>query len=397
MTIRNNSLGNIAPMLAIIALAGCSTSMLTPDRIDYKSASKKDAVAPTLDVPPDLSKISRDNRYSIPDNSGTLTASNYNAKKEGAAAQTAVTGQPGTAQPTGTQPLPTSTSVETVAIKSLEGMRIERDGAQRWLLVPQTPEALWPKIKQFWQENGFLINQETETTGIMETDWAENRAKIPDDFIRRTLGAVFDSLYSTGERDKYRTRLERRADGYTEIYISQRGVEEALVGSDKETTKWVARPNDPTLEVAFLTRLMVSLGTTPEKAKELAASPVNQPVRAVLVKDGATTRVDVEEPFDRTWRRVGLALDRVNFTVEDRDRNNGIYFVRYVDQDSGDKDKGFFSRVFSFDKDAEARRYRILVKGDGNVSHLTVQNNDGGADKSESSEKILNLLLEQLK
>ena len=246
MTIRNNSLGNIAPMLAIIALAGCSTSMLTPDRIDYKSASKKDAVAPTLDVPPDLSKISRDNRYSIPDNSGTLTASNYNAKKEGAAAQTAVTGQPGTAQPTGTQPLPTSTSVETVAIKSLEGMRIERDGAQRWLLVPQTPEALWPKIKQFWQENGFLINQETETTGIMETDWAENRAKIPDDFIRRTLGAVFDSLYSTGERDKYRTRLERRADGYTEIYISQRGVEEALVGSDKETSKWVAPQNPKT-------------------------------------------------------------------------------------------------------------------------------------------------------
>jgi len=214
-------------MLAIIALAGCSTSLLTPDRIDYKSASKKDAVTPTLDVPPDLSQISRDNRYSIPDNSGTLTASTYNAKKEGAAGQSGAT-------PAGTnQALTQSPSVETVAIKSLDGMRVERDGSQRWLLVPQTPEALWPKIKQFWQDNGFVINQESEATGIMETDWAENRAKIPDDFIRRTLGAVFDSLYSTGERDKYRTRLERRADGSTEIYISQRGVEEALVGSDK--------------------------------------------------------------------------------------------------------------------------------------------------------------------
>jgi len=286
---------------------------------------------------------------------------------------------------------------ETVAIKSMQDMRIERDGSQRWLLVPQSPEVLWPKIKQFWQENGFLINQESQTTGIMETDWAENRAKIPDDFIRRTIGYVFDSMYSTGERDKYRTRLERRADGSTEIYISQRGVEEVFVGSQKDTTTWAARPNDPGLETAFLTRLMVSLGDTPEKAKEVANSPINQPAKAKLVKDGATSKIDVDEAFDRTWRRVGLALDRVGFTVEDRDRNNGIYFVRYVDPDGDSKDKGFFSRIFSFENDAQAKRYRILVKGEPNITHITVQNNDGGAEVSAASDKILNLLLEQLK
>jgi len=381
MTIRNNSLGNMVSVLAAVALAGCSTSMLTPDRIDYKSASKKEAVAPTLDVPPDLSQISRDNRYSIPDAAGTLTASGYNAKN-GA-----------TAQPNSTA---TTSATPTVAINSLDNMRIERDGTQRWLLVPQTPEMLWPKIKQFWQENGFLINQESEATGVMETDWAENRAKIPDDFIRRTIGYVFDSLYSTGERDKYRTRLERRADGSTEVYISQRGVEEVFTGSQKDTTTWAARPNDPGLESAFLTRLMVSLGTTTEKAKEITNSPVNVTVKASLVKDGATSRVDVEESFDRTWRRVGLALDRVGFTVEDRDRNTGIYFVRYVNQDEV-KNEGFFSKLFSFDKDAEAKRYRILVKGEANVTHITVQNNDGAKEVSAASDKILNLLLEQLK
>lgn len=393
MTIRNNSLGNTVSAITLVALAGalsgalsgCGMSMLTPDRIDYKSASKKDVVAPTLDVPPDLSQISRDNRYSIPDNagtnSGTLTASGYNARISGAA-QNSTTAA--------------NSATPTVAINSMDGMRIERDGTQRWLLVPQTPEMLWPKIKQFWQENGFLIAEESETTGTMETDWAENRAKIPDDIIRRTIGKVFDSMYSTGERDKYRTRLERHTDGSTEIYISQRGVEEVYVGSDKETTKWAARPNDPGLESAFLTRLMVSLGTTPEKAKEIANSPVNVTVRANLVRDGVTSRVDVEESFDRTWRRVGLALDRVGFTVEDRDRNNGIYFVRYVDPDVANN-KGFFSKLFSFDKDAEAKRYRILVKGEANLTHITVQNNDGTKEVTETSDKILKLLLEQLK
>ena len=393
MTIRNNSLGNLIPIVAAIALAGCSTSFLTPDRVDYKSASKKEAATPTLDVPPDLSQISRDNRYSIPDSSGTLSLSNYNQKNTGAAGQTA-----GAAAPTGPSSMATPSVVQqAVAINALQEMRIERDGTQRWLLVPQSPEVLWPKLKQFWQTNGFLINEESEATGIMETDWAENRAKIPEDFIRRTIGYVFDSLYSTGERDKYRTRLERRADGSTEIYISQRGVEEVFVGSQKDTTTWAARPNDPTLEVAFLTRLMVSLGDTPEKAKEIVGAPIVQVAKAKLVKDGAASKIDIDEPFDRAWRRVGLALDRVGFTVEDRDRNTGIYFVRYVNQDGDSKSQGFFSKLFSFEKDAEAKRYRILVKGETSLTHVTVQNNDGVAENSGASDKILTLLLEQLK
>ncbi len=383
MTIRNNSLGNVVSLLAVAAIAGCSASgnLLTPDHIDYKSAGKKEAAAPTLDVPPDLSQISRDNRYSIPDNkNGTLTASGFNNKNAAAPNQPAATAQQA-----------------KVAPNSLEGMRIERDGNQRWLLVPQTPDMLWPKLKKFWEDNGFTINQESETTGIIETDWAENRANIPEDFLRRTLGRVFDSLYSTGERDKYRTRLERRADGSTEIYISHRGVEEVVVGSEKESTVWTNRPNDPGLESAFLIRLMVSLGTTQEKASVLAGTPVETPAKAKLVKDGATAKIDIDEPFDHAWRRVGLALDRVGFTVEDRDRNKGIYFVRYVDADAKDSNESFLSRIFSFEKDKEAKRYRIMVSADKNVTHVTVQNNDGGAETSAASEKILTVLLEQVK
>ncbi|CAL62310.1 outer membrane protein assembly factor BamC [Herminiimonas sp. NPDC097707] len=369
-------------VLALTSLAGCSSisSMLEPSRIDYKSEVKK---TPTLEIPPDLTQLQRENRYTLPDaNRGTATASAYNAQQGARPAEQAA----------------------TVAPKALSDVRVERDGSQRWLVVNQTPEALWPQIKDFWQDNGFLINLEAPQSGVMETDWAENRAKIPQDFIRNSLGKIFDSLYSTGERDKFRTRLERRGDGATEIYVSHRGAEEVLTGTDKETTVWTARPSDPDLEAEFLSRLMVQLGVEGTRAKAAVANVVAQSSRAKLVKNTAGNYVQVEESFDRAWRRVGLALDRVGFTVEDRDRTQGLYFVRYVDQGDDAKTtekKGFFGNLFTFgskaEKDKAAAKYRVSVKGTADSSRISVLNNEGKPEVSKTGEKILTLLNEQLK
>ncbi|MBC3886135.1 outer membrane protein assembly factor BamC [Undibacterium griseum] len=374
--------------VAIIGLAGCSSisNMIEPNKIDYKSAGK--VTTASLEVPPDLTQIRRDSRFAIPDaNKSSATASSYNLEK-------------GVKQTTGT--------TATVAPLQLKNMRIMRDGSQRWLVVGQAPEALWPQIKDFWQELGFLINVENQEAGVMETDWAENRAKIPQDIIRSTLGKVIDSLYSTGERDKFRTRLERSANGEVEIYISHRGAQEVVTGAQKDGTIWTPRPADPGLEAEFLSRLMVRLGSDAETAKAAvttAAAPVKP--RSQLLKSGELSYVEVDEGFERSWRRVGLALDRVGFTVEDRDRSQGLYFVRYIDQDIDAKSKGasegFFSRLFSFgsssDAAKDAKRYRILVKnaGNGEVSHISVHNNDGKIDSSPVAEKILQLLNEQLK
>ncbi|ABR89788.1 Uncharacterized conserved protein [Janthinobacterium sp. Marseille] len=364
-------------------LAGCSSinSILEPGRIDYKSEVKK---TPTLEIPPDLTQLQRENRYALPDsNRGTATASSYNAQQ--------------VARPT--------EQAATVAPKAFNDIRVERDGSQRWLVINQTPEVLWPKIKDFWQDNGFLINLEAPQSGVMETDWAENRAKIPQDFIRSTLGKVFDSLYSTGERDKFRTRLERGANGTTEVYISHRGAEEVLTGTDKETTVWTARASDPDLEAEFLSRLMVSLGAEDTRAKAAVANVVAQSSRAKLIKAPSGSYVQVDESFERAWRRVGLALDRVGFTVEDRDRSQGLYFVRYVDQGDDAKNtekKGFFANLFTFgsskaDKDKAAARYRVAIKSSGDTSQITVLNSDGKLESSKTGERILSLLNEQLK
>lgn len=365
--------------LALAGLAGCGSldSVLEPGKVDYKSAGK----APSLEVPPDLTQLQRENRYAIPEaNRGTATASTYSQQQ---------TSRPATAA--------ASTSV---AANNTQDMRIERAGNQRWLVVKQSPEMVWPQIKDFWQDSGFLINVENPQAGVMETDWAENRAKISQGILRDTLGKALDSLYSTGERDKFRTRLERTPDGGTEIYISHRGMQEVLVGQQKDSTMWTARPSDPGLEAEFLSRLMARLGTETTRAKVSVDKAQEQPPRAKLVKDGNGGYVQVDESFDRAWRRVGLALDRVGFTVEDRDRNQGLYFVRYVDPaQDGKSDKGFLSKFFSSSSEdkAKAQRYRVLVKGGGTTSQVAVLNNEGQPDASPTADKILSLLNEQLK
>jgi outer membrane protein assembly factor BamC len=382
-------------VLAVAALAGCGTvsSLLGGDKVDYKSAGK----AAPLDVPPDLTQLQRENRYAIPEtNRGTATASSYTLQTQGVRAAA------GAAEPVAQG----SKLIAPVAVSSQ--LRIERAGNQRWLVVGQKPEVLWPLVKEFWQDSGFLINSENPDTGIMETDWAENRAKIPQDVIRNTLGKVLDSLYSTGERDKFRTRLERTADGGTEIFISHRGAEEVLIGQYKDTTSWTSRPSDPTLESEFLTRLMVRLGIGAGEAKSALADAKAAPLHSKIIaaKDGAYLEVD--EGFDRAWRRIGLALDRVGFTVEDRDRIQGLYYVRYIDQVTDAKaksntDKGFFGKLFSWgassEKAKDLDRYKVAVKvGEGgNITQVLVLNNDGKVANTETGNKILALLNDQLK
>lgn len=375
----------IAGALLMAVVAGCSSigEMLEPEKIDYKSAKPATKKA-GLEVPPDLTQLKTDNRYAIPDSkTGTATASGFNSQR-------AVNGNSSSDIPAAAAPVQS------------QDIRVERAGSQRWLVVKQSPEVLWPRIKDFWQESGFLLALELPDAGVMETDWAENRAKIPQDFIRSTIGKVFDSLYSTGERDKFRTRLERNADGTTEIFISHRGAAEILTGQAKDRSMWTARAADPELEAEFLGRLMTRLGSDQKVAKATVAAAKAEQSRAKLEKDKSGSYLKVDESFERAWRRVGLALDRVGFTVEDRDRTRGLYFVRYVDQASDaenkSSEKGFFSRLFSSKEDKKsALRYRIFLKADGETSVVTVLDEQGAPNATANAGKILTLLNDQLK
>ena len=367
-------------VITLACLSACSTlnKVFEGDKLDYRT--KSSSSAKTLEVPPDLSTLPKEDRYSIPERAST-TLSSYNAQKPAAGADKAA----------------------ATILPNVSDAHMEHAGGQRWLVVNKKPEELWSTVREFWQDSGFLIKTESQQTGIMETDWAENRAKIPLDIIRNTIGKIFDSLYSTGELDKFRTRIERTADGGSEIYISHRGMTEVYTSAQKDSTIWQPRPSDPELEAEFLRRLLVRLGVEPERAKTVVAGPAGAaPVAAhakVVSASGALTYLEVDDAFDRAWRRVGLALDRVGFTVEDRDRSQGLYFVRYVDPKAEVNQRpGFFSRLFnSEDKLKQAAQYRILVKQQGNASRITVQHLDGSPETGGVANDILKLLNEQLK
>ena len=348
-----------------IALSACS--VLEGEKIDYKSASK----GSSLEVPPDLKQLSRDTRYAVP--GGVVSA---NALQAGQAAQ-----------PSGTQAAPTG----------LGDVRIERNGNQRWLVVSRPADKLWEPVREFWLENGFTLATDQANIGIMETDWAENRAKIPQDFIRSTLGRVLDSLYSTGERDKFRTRMERGADGSTEIYVSHRGMVEVYSSSTKESTVWQPRPADPELETEFLRRMMVKLGVSQEQAKAVAAASAQRPPVARVATVNSIPVVQIDEGFDRAWRRVGLALDRTGFTVEDRDRSQGLYFVRYVEPKGDKKEPGFLGKLFSSEKSVPPLKYRVVVRSQGEATTVSVLNAAGAPETSANAERIMRVLADDLK
>ena len=369
-------------ILVCAALAGCSWFDAGGKKVDYKSAGQ---TAP-LEVPPDLLRPGTDDRFRVPDinPTGTATFSDYSRDRAGKPRA----GAPG-------------------VLPEIAGVRVVREGNQRWLVVKGPPDQVWLTVKDFWQESGFIVNVEVPEAGVLETDWAEKRARIKDaGWIRDFLSWALDQTYSSGERDKFRTRLERGVEpGTTEIFISHRRMEEVITGpgTPQPDIRWQPRPSDPDLEAEMLRRLMARFGVDDAQAKSQIASAQAAPPRATLSRgDDGAGMLALNEQFDRAWRRVGLALDRVGFTVDDRDRSKGVYYVRYIDpQVDGTGDQGgFFSKLkfWGSDKPKPNERFRIEVK-DANAAgcQVNVLNQDGTRERSDTAGRILALLYEQLK
>jgi outer membrane protein assembly factor BamC len=357
--------------LAVSALAGCESlnDALQSDRVNYKDTP----TAPPLAVPNDLTAAQIDQRYEAPPVGTALGSAPQRAKTEAGNLTEGV--------PTAQDPL---------------GMHIERDGDRRWLVVDgRSPDQLWPQLQEFWTENGFSLKTNAPSTGIMTTDWAENRANIPDDWFRRTIGRVIDFAYSSGTRDSFRTLVSRDASGATDISITHSSMEEVLTGMDKTSSKWVERPRDPALEAAFLSKLMQKFGLTDAQSKQLITDA--RPAAASAKLAGETT-LDLPESFDRAWLRVGLALDRTNFTVDNRDREKGIYYVRYADSLQEVKRDGLLGKLFTSDpKKSKSPEYLVNVRPTSDtMTQVAVVDSNGQIDTSSDAQRIVSLLHAQL-
>ena len=375
----NITLYNFFRVFILIGLiAGCSSFdpiekvTETIGLEDYSIEYKKTKQVDTLEIPPDLSSARIEDSMVVP-GGGSATYSEFTKG---------------------------STSRRSGILPKQDDIRVERDGDKRWLIVNGPAEQVWPKVREFWLNLGFFLTVENPEVGIMETDWKENRADVPDDIIRDFLKTILDTAYSAPTRDAFRLRIEHGIEAnQTEVFISHRGVLEKVSG---DTVVWETRPAEPELEAEMLRRLMVFLGTEDAKARARLARTSGGGVRARLIKDReGNTLVDYKAGYPRAWRIVGLALDRVGFSVEDRDRAQGIYYVRYSDplKDMRKSEKGLLSGLIFWGSDEKPSDdlYQVTLAGDDASTQIIVQDKNGQRDKSKTSRRILTLLYEQIR
>ena len=359
---------------AVLLLQGCSgfRSMLNgDDSVDYKSVVKTDP----LSIPPDLTQAASDPRYRAPA-SGTTTFSQFQQ-----AGQASAKGVP---------------SSQSAVLPTRADMRVMRDGDLRWLVVDMPPEKVFSLTADFWVESGFSLDVTDPKAGLMVTNWAENRAKIPESFIRDMLGKVLEGLWDSGTRDKFSTRIERVGNNRTEVYISHKHMEEKNYSTQGQVdVRWMNGKEDPGLNAAMIARLMVFLGEDVDGArKKMGQAQSPKQDAPITSPDGDKSALLIAESFDRAWRRVGVALDSGNFAVDDRDRAAGDFYVRYVDTDTGMKreDPGFFSRLFGAKDPAKAPTYRLHLTDQGTKTEVTVFDADGKRDTSPTAQRILSVL-----
>ena len=418
----------VATVTLCLTLGGCTVvgDWFSHGETDYKGAAKR---TQPLEVPPDLTQLQKDSRY-LPQG-GVVTASDLGKPADAASGAAGVPVQPGVA------PAP---ATPEVALSAAGNLHLEHNGDQRWLTTQDAPENVLPKVRGYWQAQGYTLTVDEPKTGILETDWKESRNKLPGDGIRNILSSLIDNLSDSGLRDRYRTRLERRADGGTNIYVTHFGALEHVAGTTNSVqtadVQWVPRASDPGLEAEQLSQMMLTLANVtpvnlaqPKRSwfhfgedDDTAASGVaggraipsaatsrpsvggsgpNGAPRARIVSGQAGATMEVEDNFDRSWRRIGLALDHGGFTVEDRDRAQGLYYVRYVDaKEAAREEPGFFSKITSFfgkTNSTAVGKYRISIKAPGDTATVTVLNDQGQPDNGENAQRIVSLLVDELK
>jgi outer membrane protein assembly factor BamC len=411
--------------LVSLTMTGCESIPFLDTTPDYKSAGR----SRPLEVPPDLTSISASDTYTVP---GSTTYSSYSQQGETPAEKEKI--------------LPTPDNV-----------KLERAGSQRWLVVQAPPEKVWPVIREFWSELGFAVRVENTDTGVMETEWVDPSSLTKDDkgnYLDKFQGWL-DKLNTLQNRQKFRTRIDRgSSEGETEIFMSHRSVTETpddgkikvrtTLGeidqgyapkNNKRTKDDEVRADAEDLDAELLRRLMVRLGIEEKSSKNIMAAG-NAATRAKLSQAGdGTLNLSVNDEFDRAWRRVGLALDRVGFVVEDKNRANGVYFVRYTDIEvdiAPQKKKGVMDSLkfwgddkpenkpevvednnksvtslsdkLQFWKAPEksvsdpSKQYRVKVEESGDQgSKISIVDKEGNLNKSSTANRIINLLYEQLR
>lgn len=262
-------------------------------------------------------------------------------------------------------------------LNTYEDMRFVREGSLFWLEVEASPGQVWNDVRDFFRKVGFEIEHEYPQLGMMETNWKENRVNVPANWF----GSLFGAVYSSELRDKYRIRLEPgRDEQSTRLFISHQGMKEVATDEDAAapidpiTTQWVPRESDPELEAEMLMRFMAHRGMDEDKAEQQIAASEDQAQRSELTQQAQEPALKIYEPFERAWRHVGLALDRLGVYVQDQNRSAGVYYIRLPEYFELEEGKGWFAGLFGSEAQTpQNMEYLLVVEEQGDISRVTLR------------------------
>lgn len=361
-------------ILVLLLVGGASGCSLSGEKQESPGKLRE-----TLEVPPDLARPqSGELATGVP--SGTAVYSAISGKTpETTQAESAATAALS----------PASTPAPAPAGKP--GIKLERDGAQRWLVVQDTPDRVATRVRSYLVSQNMKLAVDDPKSGIFETEWEERKVNLG----QNTFTRILSSMQSTGLRDKYRIRIEAgQVTGTSEVYVSHQGLEEIVINAPSgPSSTWQPRATDLHAEAQLLSGLMTTLGLSEQEAKEQIGKTVTSG-GAVKNKDGLLLP---QQDLDQAWRRVGQALDRSSFVIEDRDRHLGIYYV-YDKSNAGAKRNSLFGGWLKLGENTEVfeDRFQVVLKAVEGGTSLQVLDVKGQHTESKNGEQLFVYLQKQL-
>jgi len=249
-------------------------------------------------------------------------------------------------------------------LKSSSDIQIMKDGARRWLEIDKDSETVWQLSLDFFKKMGFNIEISNKKTGIIQTNFLENRPRpnLPKSSINviKQVFQDFGKSYSLGSIDRYRIRIEPN-NNKTEVFLTLDQMQEVVSKTDGNVshTVYQAAVRNESIEVEMLYKLMVFLGGDAATSREkIISSSVKENTPIFEIKDSLNgyAKLVVNMNVVEAWDNISWALDQARVDIEDKDFMEKTFYLNAART----SDNGISSLIFG--DDAVKKSFQIVVK-----------------------------------
>ena len=237
-------------------------------------------------------------------------------------------------------------------------VQLRRLGELLWIYVETLPSTTWPITRSYWETSEFQLLDANPETGEMLID--------------------FD------EEINFKITIEHGIkESSSEIFLS--GVQKdegASVELDQDEIQ-------PYLE-DIVSYIADSVGTF--SGTSLAAQSLNDRKKSRIFSENERTVIELDLNFERAWSTVSRAINASQIISNDRNRDEGIFYVSLSAQEESDESR---FNPFSFLRRNPSEQiadpeYIILVSRSGSKTLIRAEAMTGNIQDAEDLLSILN-------